>query len=488
MLLKLVQLELKSFFRSKSLGTNLGGKILVFFLTLYIVASLFTAALGGYEILKSKFHLDPLQVLCKSLLYFIAYDLFLRYMLQQLSIQNIKPFLELNMKKKTLVQYTLLKSFGSFFCWGWLFFFLPYSVRLVMDGANIWGVIGLNCCIIFLLLINNFLNFILNSKGNWVYSIAGTVTLLAVLDYFKIFSFLKISETIFYTVYQYAWLAIIPLVFAYISFYLAYRFVLKSFYLDEGLEKKTIEGKTENIAYLDRYGVVGTFINNDIRLLKRNKLAKNILYTGIIFLFYGLLFLSSDTYKSPYMMVFLGLFITGGFQFSYGQNIPSLDSSYFPLMMTLNVPFKDYLNSKWMLMNIATIICLILGSFYIYFSWTLYLSIIAGAIYNLGVNSQIILLGGAFNKIPLDLNSNTKSLFNKNSFNIKSLLLLIPQLLIPILIFGIGNHFLGIYVAILLIAIIGVIGLLLKKRLFNYIEKLYKKEKYSMLIAFKQDK
>jgi mitochondrial fission protein ELM1 len=60
------------------------------------------------------------------------------------------------------------------------------------------------------------------------------------------------------------------------------------------------------------------------------------------------------------MQVFLGIFVTGGFNFMFGQRVPAWDSSYYPLMMTQNVPYKDFLKAKWALFVIAISVSMIL--------------------------------------------------------------------------------------------------------------------------------
>lgn len=486
MFLRFLKLEFKSFFRSSSLGANIAMKILMGFAMIYFIAVMLAISIGGYEYVKSEMHKNPLQILASGMLYLWIFDLVMRYMWQQLSTQNVKPFLTMNVPKKAIVQYTLAKTLTSFFSWVWAFFFIPFSIRLLIDDFSLVGVLGFNIAAMALLYFNNFLNILLNGKDRWVYGTAILFVIFGALDYYKIFSLREVSRSIFLSFYEQPWFTVIPVIILCATIYAAYKFVYKTFYLDEGLELKQEVGKTQNIAFLEKYGAVGTFINNDIRLLRRSKAAKGVLLMAVLFLCYGFLFFSGGTYKSPTMMIFLGLFVTGGFQFMFGQKIPSFDSSYYPLMMTSNVPYKDYLNAKWWLMNIVTTISLIIASFYIYFGWQLYLSILAGSIYNIGVNSQLVLLGGAFNKTPIDLNAKAKAFAQKNSFNLKTFLLMIPQMLVPMAVFGIVDHFFSIYAGIFSIAILGIIGILLKEKTFNYIVSLYKKEKYSTLIAFKQ--
>ncbi|MBQ0151853.1 MAG: hypothetical protein KBS61_03040 [Chryseobacterium sp.] len=486
MFLRFLKLEFKSFFRSSSLVANIGMKILMVLATIYFIGIMLALSIGGYEIVKSEMHQNPMQVLASGMIYFWIADLVLRHIWQQLSTQNVKPFLSMNISKKQVVRYTLAKTLTSFFSWVWAFFFIPFSIRLLIDGFSVVGVLGFNIAAMAIVYFNNFLNILLNGKDLWVYGTAIVFAALGGLDYYEIFSLREVSQKVFFAFYEHPWLAIVPVVFLVAIVYIAYQFVYKTFYLDEGLEVKKEVGKTQNIAFLEKYGAVGTFINNDIRLLRRSKAAKGVLVSSVLFLCYGLLIFSGGVYQKPFMMIFMGLFVTGGFQFMFGQKIPSFDSSYYPLMMTSNVPYKDYLNAKWWLMNIVTAISLIIATFYIYYGWQLYLGIVAGSIYNIGVNSQLVLLGGAYNKSPVDLNSKAKAFSQKNSFNLKTFLLMIPQMGIPMSVFGVVDYFFNIYYGILCIAILGIIGFLLKEKTFNYIVSLYKKEKYSTLIAFKQ--
>jgi hypothetical protein len=181
----------------------------------------------------------------------------------------------------------------------------------------------------------------------------------------------------------------------------------------------------------------------------------------------------------------MGLFVTGGFQFLFGQRVPAFDSSYYPLMMTLNVPYKEYLKAKWWLMNIVTCLSMVLALFYAYFGWEIYITFLAAGLYNMGVNSQFTLWSGAFNKTQIDLNSKEKRIGQKNSFNLKSMLLLIPKMLVPMAVFASSKHFFGMTGGVISIAILGLIGFLFREKIFDIIVRHYKREKYSTLDAFK---
>ena len=155
-------------------------------------------------------------------------------------------------------------------------------------------------------------------------------------------------------------------------------------------------------------------------------------------------------------------------------------------MMTQNIPYKGYLNSKWWLMVIGTFITTILASFYLYFGWQIYLTIIAGAIYNIGINSHLVLLGGAYTKTPIDLSSGKGAFGDKKAFNVKTMLISIPQLGLPVALYWLGSHFVGANVGLAFVAGAGMIGFAFRNPVFQLIEKIYKSEKYATIDAYKQ--
>ena len=98
----------------------------------------------------------------------------------------------------------------------------------------------------------------------------------------------------------------------------------------------------------------------------------------------------------------------------------------------------------------------------------------------------MVLWGGAYIKTPIDLTSAKKAFGDKKSFNVKTLLLTIPKLLLPMLIYAVGHFVHGEVLGFALVAITGLAGLLFKNKVFTIIEKIYKSEKYKTLLAYKQ--
>ena len=334
----------------------------------------------------------------------------------------------------------------------------------------------------------NYLNVLLNNKDAILYPIAVLVAVLGFCQYYGYYDITLYTAPFFNALYELPWMAIVPWAVLIGLYAAAFNYFKRHMYLDAGLARKQSVAKSEDYTWLDRFGNLGIFLKNDIKLIRRNKRSKTTVLTAVFFLFYGLLFFTGavETYDGPVWKIFAGIFISGGFLFTFGQFVPSWDSSYYPLMMSQNIRYKDYLNSKWYLVVIATLISTILAAPYLYFGWGAYLAVLVGAVYNMGVNSYLVLWGGAYIKTPIDLSSNKKAFGDKQSFNLKTMLLTIPKLLLPLVVYGLGHYLINPTAGYIFVAVTGVAGFAFKNIVFKQIEKVYKKEKYKTLLAYKQ--
>ncbi len=483
-----IKLQWKSFFRASSFKTEIWFKILMIFGALYFIAVFLALGIGSYFLIEDADLGDPLRVVNKYMVYYLAMDLVMRYMLQKMPITNIKPLLYLPFKKSQVVNYSLGKTIVSFFNWAHAFFFIPFSIVLLIKGYSPVCVIGWHLGMMALFYCNNFINVLVNNKDVLFYSIASILAVLGICQYYEIFDVTLYTAPFFDGLYDLPWMALLPWVLLIGLYYASFGYFKKHMYLDGGLALKHTEAKSEDFTWLDKYGKLGTFLKNDIKLIKRNKRSKTTVIMSFMFLFYGLLFFTGavEAYDGPVWKIFAGIFVSGGFLFTFGQYVPSWDSSYYPLMMSQNISYKEYINSKWYLIVIATVASTVLATFYIYFGWDAYLAVLVGAIYNIGVNSYLVLWGGAYIKTPIDLTSNKKAFGDKQAFNAKTLLLTLPKLLLPLIIYAAGHYTLGSTAGYVFVALAGVLGFAFKNKVFKIIEKVYKKEKYKTLAAYKE--
>lgn len=479
-----LKLEWKQFIRSASFGKSLGLKILMGFFALYFILSFLTIGIGGYFILKKIFpESDPLQIVNSYLLFAILGDLIFRYLMQKLPIMNIKPMLTLQIKKSTLVHYVLGKSSFSFFNILGLFFYIPFALVLIKEGYNVAGVLGWLLTMILIIQSANFLNFIIN-KNNIAFAILSLILISLIgLQKFDIVDVVGSGGSIFDIIYTNPIYSLFGVVVLILLYQLNYKQLHGQVYLDAAVSVKVEEVNTSDLTWANKLGDVAPFIKNDIRLIWRNKRTKTVFLMSFLFLFYGLVFFTQETYREmPAMLMFAALFVTGGFTLNYGQFIPAWDSAHYKMLMSQGFKYRKFLESKWVLMVAMTTILYVLSFPYLYFGTDIFLMITAGAVFNIGFNSLFLLYSGSFNRKKIDL---TKSGFgNTQGTSATQFLIIVPLMLLPMLLFWIFNKFVGHNAGFIVVATLGIISLLLKNYALNFIEKKYIKDKYAMINAF----
>ena len=479
-----LKLEWKQFIRSASFGKSLGLKILMGFFALYFILSFLTIGIGGYFILKKIFpESDPLQIVNSYLLFAILGDLIFRYLMQKLPIMNIKPMLTLQIKKSTLVHYVLGKSSFSFFNILGLFFYIPFALVLIKEGYNVAGVLGWLLTMILIIQSTNFLNFIIN-KNNIAFAILSLILISLVgLQKFDIVDVVGFGGHLFDVIYANPIYSLFGVVLLILLYQLNYKQLHGQVYLDAAVSVKVEEVNTSDMTWANKLGDVAPFIKNDIRLIWRNKRTKTVFLMSFLFLFYGLIFFTQETYQEmPAMLMFAALFVTGGFTLNYGQFIPAWDSAHYKMLMSQGFKYRKFLESKWVLMVAMTTILYVLSFPYLYFGTDIFLIITAGAVFNIGFNSLFLLYSGSFNRKKIDL---TKSGFgNTQGTSATQFLIIVPLMLLPMLLFWIFNKFVGHNTGFIIVATVGIISLLLKNYALNFIEKKYIKDKYAMINAF----
>jgi hypothetical protein len=479
-----IMLEWKAFLRSASLGTTIAMKIFMGFFAVYFMVIFAGAGIGAFFILKEN-GLEPLSTVNKFMIYYVFVDLLFRYFLQKMPVMNIRPLLTLPIKRNTIVHFALGKTALSFFNWSHALFFIPFSIVLLMNGYAVLNVILWHLGIMALIYFNNFVNLLINNKDSVFYTVLAIIVGLGLVHYYQLFDITLYSQPFFQGMYDTAFVFLIPIILVVAAYYFAFNYFKSNLNLDEGLATKNDTAKTQNFTFLDQYGVLGTFLKNDLRLLMRNKRSKTTLFMSFLFIFYGFFFFNNPT-QPAIMGIFAGIFVSGGFLFIFGQFVPSWDSAYYQLMMSQNIPYRQYIQSKWWLMVIGTIISTILASFYLFFGVHNYLLVVCGAIFNIGVNSHLVMLGGAFVKTPIDLSTGKGAFGDKQAFNIKTMLISLPKMLVPLILYAIGYYIFSPNIGLLFVVLAGILGFAFRNYVFNQIEKIYKREKYATIAAYKQ--
>ena len=487
---KFIDLKWKQFSRAPQFGAKLAVKVLIGFLIIYFsLAAVFLSGISVLLLEKEFPDHSPLSVVNSYLLYYFIFGFIFRYFFQTLPSNEIQQLLITPITKKKIILNTILKSTFSIYNSSPIFYFLPFAIVFIYSGGpggrSIFGIISWWVCLQMITWILNNLVFLVNKNSSVLKAIIGVVVFLyslQQLDYFDIFTLFGFALDKIYS--SPIWLFVIILILI-ATYSQLFNFLIKQCYLDKALSKGEEKIIGQNLSFLNRFGSLGMLIKNDVRLIIRNVRARQVVLMSFLFLFYGIIFFTPDIYKDMgALLVFASIFITGGFMMTFGQYVPSWDSEYYSLLMVQNLSYRKYLESKLILMIIATFISCILATPYLYYGSKIYSLVIAAAFFNLGLGGYITLISGVLNKSPMKLNVKAKAFENTQAFSMTQFLFVLPKMGLPVLIYWLGKLAFNEQTGILLLGLSGLLGLVLHGFLISQIEKVYKKHKYKTLEAY----
>lgn len=486
-----LRLEWKQYFRSSYWQKSLALNILIVFLALYFLGIFLVLGFALLPILKKLFpDNDPFIIANSFLFYWFMGDLMLRFFLQKLPVMSVKPLLTLPIKRSSVVHYVLGKSALSFFNFLPLFAVIPFGAMLIADGYGVGAILSWMLGVYLVVLTVNFLNFIIESLSAETdlsfLPLLVVVGVLVGLDYFNIIKFSDLVGQMMIAVSNNPVYLVIPLGLLLVFYRYNYQILRNKLFLDSSLKSKVQEVKAADLSWTKRFGDIAPFMQLDLKLIWRNKRTKSSVFIMVIGLLYGLFFYPQPIYKDlVYIYPFIGIFVTGIFLINFGQFIPAWDSGYYKLLMSQNIKYEQYLRSKFVLMVMSVAIMFILSIPYVYFGWKILIAHFAAAVYNIGVNSHVILYGGSFNRKKIDLNQ--RAAFNYQGTGAVQWIIGLPLMILPMIIFALVNWLVSFEVGIAVLILCGVIGIVLHKKLMRLITERYLNSKYKMIDAFSQD-
>lgn len=486
-----LSLEWKAFFRSASFGKSLGVKLLMAFFALYFMVAFLGTGIMLYPGLKKLYpEQDPLKIVNNFLFFWILGDLLFRFFFQKLPVMSVKPLLTLPIGRNKIVNYVLGKSALSFFNFLPLFAIVPFGITLLVKDYPVSSVLIWMFALVITTLTINFLNFIIESFSaqtelSFLPVIIMTGGLFA-LDYFEIVSFKNLIGSAFNAIYESPYLVVVLILILVGMYLFNFKLLHQKLFLDSGLKTEVKEVNASNLEWTKNFGDIAPFMQLDLRLIWRNKRTKSSVWMLAIGLLYGLFFYPQPMYQDKtFFFIFIGIFSTGIFLINFGQFVPAWDSGYYKLLMSQNIKYEQYLKSKFTLMALSVVILFVLGIPYVYFGWKILFAHFAAAIYNIGINTHVILWGGSFNRKKIDLSQ--KAAFNYQGTGAVQWLIGIPLLVLPMIIFAVLNWLLSFEIACLVLIVMGVLGIVFHEKIMQYITGKYLESKYKMIDAFDQE-
>jgi hypothetical protein len=464
------------------------------FLALFVIYFAAIMLFIGFslDLLLIKLHpkLSPLESFNGSLLYLILSSLLFRFFLQPLSSFNLSPYQLLPIKRKSIINFLLIKPLLSVANYFSLFVIIPFSVQYVSQFNGTITSIRLILCYIFIIWFNSLtINYIKRKIGTNLFSILFLIGLLgglAALDEFGLFSLFDTSLYLFNIIIGHPYGLTIPII-AVISIYIINQLFFWRNYYTEKFYSKEYKKRIYifSPSLLDRFGTIGELINLELKLIFRHKRTKSLLILTSVFLFYGLVFYTNEIYTHNHILLFfVALFETGLFLFTCGQWIISWDSSFFDRIMTANIKTEDYIKSNYYLLLGFNIISFILTTPYFYFGSSIMLQHLVAFIYNTGANIYFLIFLAIYNARKIEMDK--KGTINYQGTSFKGFLIMIPMMIIPLLVMWLSSIYITLEFGMWTLTFFGATCALFHKQIIKALVHLFNNQKHLLSEAFRE--
>lgn len=433
---------------------------------------------------------DPIKIFNGILFYYFGFEFFVRFFMQSLPTLNIETYLHLPIKKSNIVHYVAAKSIftvGNYLSW---LVMVPFAFKVIAPAYSAATAFVWLASYVLLIFSINFLTTyvkrqLVNKPG--VVGAFGLVLIsLVLLDYFNLLSLSVASTHTFGYLLLHHELIFVPVVLLLVTYMLNYWFLRSRLYPDEvTVKKKEKVDSLSNIRYLKTLGLTGQLISLDLRLIWRHKRTRTLVYMAPVFLLYGFFFYPNPVYQDlNAMLIFVGIFMTGGMMLNYINYCFSYESNYFDNILVNYQDLERYIRTKYLVgISIATA-SYILTIPYVFFGTDIFLINTMTYLYNIGFLSFVLFYVATFSKKRMDLSKGAT--FNYQGMGASHWLSMLPAFLLPVIIY-LPFHFTGYKNGgLLFIGALGLAGLLFSKLLLNVVYKQFLNKRYDMAEGFRE--
>jgi len=469
----------------KSIAVNIIlGFFIVYFLLCFLVIGFFIDV-----ILRETFpDISPVQAFNGFLLFYFLLDLFMRFMLQELPVLAIQPYLHLPIKKASLIHYVLFKSVPSLFNFWQLLILVPFMVKVLVPAYSIGLALVWLIAIMAFIFSGNFLCLYfkrqLSSKPKLTLVFALGIISLILLDYLEFLSLRQASSAAFGFLLQHPWAIIFPIGLCLLLYVLNYKFLRAHTYPEEMALRQTKSVEGSDITFLNRFGQIGKLIALEMKLIWRHKRSKSGAFMSVFFLFYGFIFYPNKAYQDGFVMyIFVGIMMTGMFMFNYGQFMPSWQSGHFDALLTKRIsPYQFYQAKFWLFIPIIFTSFLITLP-YGFFGTKILLINLAAFLFNIGINVFVVFYFSVLNKNRIDLSKS--SAFNWQGVGASKFVMMLPLILLPLLIYAPFGFMNLPYWGIFAIGLVGLTGFVFHRPLLQLTANRFLAHKYKIAAGFR---
>lgn len=475
-----------SFRRSPAFEKDIGIKIFLAALGFLVLLNLILVSSNLNQTLEAiGINQEPTQLVNQFLLYYFVTELALRYIMQTVPVLDIEPYLHLPIQKKLITRFLVIKSIFNPYNLIAPAIFIPLTISTFIPALGIEKSIA---WLVFTLLVSlclHFFNLLMKKKledNLTVWLILGTLIALNFVGArFMDFELIPLGD---WAIASYNMPSLLLLPIALLSFliYTCFQFFHQNLYLEDLFDAKMMSGEklTSKLSNWENKGLMNTLIVQELKLILRHKRSRSSIMLAGLFLFYPLLIFSmGQEAQSKSMAILVSVFFTGIFIIQYGQFLWSWNTNQMDFFLTKINPYTFWVESRYRLLIYSVLITTVLSLPYFYFGYEVMLIMGATALYNIGINSMLIMRMSLWGAKPIELDKS--AMMNYQGVGASQFVVGIPLIFGPIAVYSAFTAVWNDQIGVLAIAIAGLIGLIFRKPFFNAIAKKLKKDKYKLI-------
>ncbi len=364
--------------------------------------------------------MEPYHILNKGILYLLMADFVMRFTMNKLPVQEIKPMVLLPVGKGRVLRCYLLMNGLSSYNLIWMFMLVPFGFGTLFKYFGLVGVVGFLVGYWLLMLLNNYwyiaCRTLMNRSFLYLFLPIGVYALLLVgllvpeTNYIGNFC-MELGEGFF----QWEWQAFLGVIAA-IALMFHWCHALQRGVVYKELSKTEVVKrlkKVQDYKYLDRFGEVGEYMRLELKLLTRNKVPRTQFYMGLgIMLFFSAALAFTDVYDGNFMRYFITIYNFAVLGVMVLSQTMSYEGNYLDGLMSRKESILNLLRAKYYVQCALLLIPLLIMILPITEGKLTLLSALACFFLTSGFTFWMLMQLAVYNKNTLNLNT---KLTGKNS-------------------------------------------------------------------------
>lgn len=443
----------------------------------YFTAAFFAAYLIFFGVMlgyaMSEESIEGFDIVDGGIIFFLVIDFFTRLMITDTPAHEVKQFKLMPIPVRFLLNVFLIRRATSVFNVFWMFFFVPFGLIQIVHYYGFAGFFSW-CFAIWLIFVANAYWYLLwrAALNKNMLFVAIPVALYAIVIYLgylddditrSIFGDDNVQPVFYMCLWCGRWALqfnpvafIIPVAIAAVLYAIDY-YVQDKMVYKEIAEVQEAKVKSREMAFLNRYGVIGEYLKLEIKSVMRNGVVRKQFLTGLFFMvFLSVIFAFTPVYDNqPFMKAYISMYCFGvlGVISLTGVMVP--EGNYIDGLMARKESVLSLLKAKYFFHLGVMIVPFIVVLVSVFTGKTMLIEAIGCMLFTAGMVFPFLFQMAVYNNHTIDLNA---KLSRTNGNNKAQIIVSLVALVMPMVIMYTMMLLIPDYYAYGL-TIIGIIGI-----------------------------